>query len=281
LYIASNSFGGYDNDYRVIVQRTTDTIVDARMDYDYDEMIDSLQPGNYNLSVYSEFEGQHREFTRDFVLQADSITKLNISFYDDETVISVHDDLYSCEHVDFVASLGYFNNKWLEDKPAVTSCISAGFSGGHWWAFSPHAGFVLGGGLGFTHGSIAKDTTFADLPGWNKRYEYYNYLDAHLDVKFRFSAGNQQLNEFNPAKWMIDLGASYYFPIAFKHITRFTGNQKLTGSFIHQYTDCRLFVNFGYAPALFFVEYRLFDFILGNYPELPTWNFGFRLNVQN
>jgi len=274
--------GEPEDNYQLVISRfaaDTTVIVTEELDY-YEKELDSLLPGIYNISISKMGNPPHLEYFRNFQLFPDSITVVHLSYGFSEYTRSKAEDLYSTDKFDVQYSLGYFNNKWIEDHPAVTSHIYAGFSVGQWWAFSKHTGFILGGGAGLSHTSIARDTTFMNQPNLNKRYEYYTYLDLHVDAKLRLSTGNQQINEFCPSHWTIDIGASYYFPAMFKHIAWYSGNQKHTESFLHQYTDCRLFVNFGYSPVLLFAEYRPFNFILGKYPELPQFIFGVRLNLQ-
>jgi len=103
-----------------------------------------------------------------------------------------------------------------------------------------------------------------------------NYLDGHLEMKFRISSGNQQASTNISSKLTLDIGALYNAPIIFKHIVRYDNNKKIINNGLHQFTDFRAFVNFGYSEVLVYCEYRLFDFIIGNYPELPKYSRGLK-----
>jgi hypothetical protein len=111
---------------------------------------------------------------------------------------------------------------------------------------------------------------------FKKKYECYNYLDGHLDMKFRISSGNQQSLNNGSTKMLIDIGAIYNFPFIFKDVARYSDNKKITNSRLHQYTDVRAYVNIGFYPVVVFCEYRIFDFVIGNYPELPRYNAGIK-----
>lgn len=245
----------------------------------FEEEIDSLAPGDYWLALTDCTNSDLTLMATEFTLYADSATTLDLSYSTNVYRTAIADSVVK-HRLDTQFELGYMNNKWAYDQPALTSSASFSFTQSAWFAFSRHMGILTGGGFGLTHSSIAQDTTFMEQPLLKKWYEYYNYLDLHVTAALRWSTGNQQ-REFEPSKWTLDIGASYHLPLLFKHVARYKGNQKFMEGGLHQFTDCRVFAGIGYSQCLFFAEYRLFDFILGSYPELPTWNFGLKIDIQN
>lgn len=243
------------------------------------EEIDSLEPGTYQLVVSDCTTPQLIIMNTEFELYADSITTLDLSHTNSLSYEAIADTLAK-HRLDTQLMMGYTNNRFFEDDPALTSSASVGFSQSAWFAFSRHFGFLTGGGMRFTHSSIAKDTSFMDQVALGKKYEYYNYLDVHATAALRLSTKNQQ-REYEFSGFTVDIGASYHLPLLFKHVARYGGNQKFMEGGLHQFTDVRAFVNIGYAPVLLFAEYRLSDFILGSYPELPILNFGMKIDLQN
>ena len=100
-------------------------------------------------------------------------------------------------------------------------------------------------------------------------------------MKFRFSTLNQQAKDISTKNIFFDIGAIYNFPIYFKQIIRFDNNTKLVNSFIHQYTDVRLYSNIGYKSGQLFMEYRPLNFIIGSLPEMPKYNIGLKFLIND
>ena len=76
---------------------------------------------------------------------------------------------------------------------------------------------------------------------------------------------------------MADVGLCYNLPLYYRQITRYPGDNKLVKNRLHQFTDVRAYVNIGFSQVLFFVEYRLSDFVMGANPEIPRYMAGIRL----
>ncbi len=264
-----------------------DTIINKSLLVEWESgeiIIDSLNLGEYMLKINLPQIDSVLIYQRSFTILPNEITFLNISLdtYEDQRPM---EDLTRSEivwdRVEAQFELGYFDNKWVESNPKLTQSYSIAASLCYWSSFSKHVGFLVGSGVGINHSSISKDTLYFNTPQFNKRYEYYNYLYFSPEFKVRFTLKNQQHDyDFFVKGMILDIGARYNIPLMFKHVGRFTGNTKITESWLHQYTDLRVFANIGRAPALVFVEYRPFDFILGNYPELPKYTVGFKFVIH-
>jgi hypothetical protein len=279
LSVHVGSLSTIDDSY-VVIMHHDDTVFRKKTDeLGYPETIDSLLPGKgYKLEIFDKSYQPGPVFIRTFEMEKEGITELDVSVYMNMEFTDYEDTLTNDSRMETQLFMGYNNNKWVMDDPALTSNASIGITQCGWFPVTRNFGLLTGGGVGLTHSSIAGDTTFMDQPDLKKRYEYYNYFDLLFMAAFRFSTGSQ-LVEYTSPKFTIDIGASYNLPIAFKHIARYAGNQKFMKGGLHQFTDCRVFVNIGYSPCLFFAEYRLFDFLLGSYPELPKWTFGLKVAI--
>jgi len=240
---------------------------------------DSLLPGIYILKAVGRGPKQ-LIFSRKFEIKPSSITSIDIEFNATEEYIAIdtsnHSGIYTNKS-DAEINLAFVDNRWLDPKGVFTNGFMIGYGGHGWNAYSKHIGILYGGGMAFHYNEINTDTSFIDGGSYKKIRESYAYLDAHLDFKLRFSGGNQQAwHEVSP-KLLLELGAVYNFPLYFRYSGRYEGNKKNSAQGIHQFTDIRVFVNAGYYPFVFFYEYRLGDFVIGKYPELPRSTFGLRI----
>ncbi|HLP55611.1 MAG TPA: hypothetical protein VK151_11305 [Fluviicola sp.] len=241
--------------------------------------IDSLVPNEYLLRINNTEPDSMQVYQCRFSILPLMETTLNIVLGSNEYHYDIEEETQETivrERVESQFELGYFNNKWTETNPDLTSSLAINSSFSYWSSFSKHFGVLFGGGIGIGHSSFSKDTVYFNAPQFDKRYEYFNYVYLNPEIKLRFTLKNQQHNDFMQKGLIIDIGARYNLPIVFKHIGRFAGNTKIVESSLHQFTDCRAFVSVGRAPVMVFAEYRLSDFILGNYPELPKFNTGIR-----
>ena len=176
-------------------------------------------------------------------------------------------------------ALSYFDYRWNPEGNNPKYTLGIGVSGYHWNSFSKHFGFLIGGGMGFMYAPLRADSS-AIYQGKEMKSNYYNYFNAQFDIKFRFSTLNQQSLVIKDHAVFIDIGALYNFPLYFKKTTRFGSNNKLVNSFIHQYSDVRVYVNIGFKNVQFFASYRPFDFIRGDFQELPRYNTGIKFNIS-
>lgn len=260
-----------------------DTVINKSLLVEWESgetVIDSLPPGDYLLRINLPVMDSLLIYQRSVTIKPRKITVLNIylEVYEDERPMGdlTREEIVT-DRIERQFEGGYFNNRWMETNAALIHSFSASYSGHYWMSFSKHVGILLGCGFGVNHSSFSKDTTFFNAPQFEKQYEYYNYLNLDPEFKLRFTLKNQQhSNDYFVKGLILDIGARYQFPLMFKHVGRFTGNTKIVESGLHQYSDLRLFANIGRAPVLVFAEYRPFDFILGNYPELPKYTIGLK-----
>jgi len=171
-------------------------------------------------------------------------------------------------------TLAYIDDRAFDPKSVFENGFYGGFANYAWHIYTKHFGLMSGFGFSYRYIKVRNDTSFIDGGSFIKKREAYNYIDAHVVVKMRFSGGNQQKK--NPG-FLFELGTVYNFPMYCRYTGRYETNKKLTALGIHQFTDFRAFVNVGYYPALLFFEYRLGDFIMGRYPEMPFYTIGVKI----
>ncbi len=281
-----------DDCFQISVTQGTDTVHVQRMTDDYfldgeGFLIDSLPPGQYFVNVVNCGEPTDELFqaaTAVVEVREDEIANVNFYLYQNITYSRI--DVETREEIvevrgEFQAEYSYFDFRWNPDGNDPKWNVGIASSGYMWRSFSKHVGFLIGGGLGWNFAQLQIDQqTSADYPGEVKS-SYYNYFYAKYDMKLRFSTLNQQVSELKGKNIFLDMGATYHLPLYFKRVTRFNIQDKLVNSFIHRYSDVRLYVNFGITNFQIFTSYRPFDFINANLPQFPKYNFGVKINVHD
>lgn len=236
--------------------------------------LDSLHAGAYVINVYNKKIQDEPYTTRYIALYTDEITITNIqlNFSSESHKKTKHDSIR--DGFEIQIGLGYFDDTWVNKNSRLKNNYSLALSGYYYNPFSRHLGFMCGGGATISQNYFSADSIPTTIP---IIYERYNEIKLNLEIKFRLSTGNQKAYGHYPSKLFLDVGAGYYFPISFRHSTYYKGNIKVQNKYIHQFTDFRAFANFGYSFFAVFCEYRLTDYLLGTYPEVPLYNMGIRL----
>jgi hypothetical protein len=250
--------------------------------YDYFE-IDSLIPGNYYFEILNDTLDSISLYEQHFQIKENKITKLEIninSFTSIQPLDKKSREELTDSHFELRFELGYNANGFIDKSKYLNQNFNVHFTELYWKPLSNHFGILFGGGLGTSQHIFGNDTTFIQHNASKKRNERYSYWQGTLNFDARISSGNQKLNITFPSKFTLDLGASYHIPIFFRHITNYENNIKVTNKYIHQFTDLRSHINFGYEPFLFSIEYRYLDFILGKYPEIPKYMFSLKFNFH-
>lgn len=252
-----------------------DTIHQQKFNISTDIELDSLHAGAYLVTIYNKKNQDEPYTSRYIALYPDQVTstRIQLNFSSESWKIVEHDSINN-DAFDVQLGLGYFDDTWINKNSRLKNNYSIAASVYFYEPFSKHLGFMCGGGATISQNYFSPDSVPSIIP---IIYERYNEMKINLEVKFRLSTGNQRASGHYPAKLFLDFGAGYYFPISFRHTTYYKGNLKITDKYIHQFTDFRAFANFGYKAFAVFFEYRLTDYLLGNYPEVPVYNMGIRL----
>lgn len=273
--------------YRLIFTAGADTLSDCVLSADdlfgYEIRKDSLAPNpNCKVSLYDCRSLENLLVARYFRLDDGMLTRIDLHNEGEIGYWKITGERKNGPRIEHVVSISSFNNRWLDPTSLITYNGEIGVSQYSWRPFSKHIGFMGGGGFSLSHYAIAKDTSFTEVTQWKKQYEYYNYLSMNFDIRLRFSLGLQNNPDIEERlKALLDVGVKYNLPLIFRHTARYDGFRKTSRGGLHQFTDARLYVNLGWEYAGVFVEYRLFNFLKGNYPEVPKISFGLRAFIHD
>ncbi|PBQ31887.1 hypothetical protein CNR22_08935 [Sphingobacteriaceae bacterium] len=262
--------------YTMKVYNHADSSVVATRTYDCQEemQLDSIEEGKYRLEV-RETNSNRLFFSREITVFANDITRLYVDLDISETRDSA--DSLSGRTGDGEFNLGYQNGRLQSPNSVFRSGFMIGMGLHSWKIKHRHFASIFGFGFNYHYIKIAGDTSFIAAPvSYKKTEEAYHYLNAHLDYKVRLCSRNQK-SKTSPPGFIAEVGAIYNFPLYFRYRGNYEGNKIIQAWGIHQFTDFRAFVNVGYYPFLFFYDYRLSDFVIGKYPEMPRSTFGIRI----
>ena len=270
--------------FSILVKNEKDTVYNSKIE-SYDEnsiKIKNLAMGQYTIEVI-DLKSKIVYYSKNVTLNnlLETIVNITITFYEQESLIdSLTQEEIGDNKSENVFSISYMPQNKIYPNSIFTNSYSIGYTYFGWLPVTKHLGLMGGGGFNASQYYLKKDTSYFITPEYKKIYENYTYLDAHLDLKLRISSGNQQNTKTNSSKLFIDIGAVYNFPLYFKDIARYEDGYRLLKSYIHQHTDARVYVNIGYSPVMFFAEYRLFNFISGNFAEIDKFRAGMRISFD-
>jgi hypothetical protein len=111
------------------------------------------------------------------------------------------------------------------------------------------------------------------------RLQNYSHLNLRLATGFRFNFS--KIKNKYPTRPFLELGAGYQLPIVFRHLYRGI-SAKFSDRWIHNFQDVYVYSRIGISNTLSIqASYRLFDVVLKNKPQLPTWQFGLIFEIEN
>jgi hypothetical protein len=270
--------------YKVCVFNGSDTIVkneSFKFSSEYYYKKNNLPAGDYTLCLYS-CKAQEQIIIKKITLLDRHRTEVYISLDLSEEhykIDSIGEIINRDQKSELQFSSTYLKSDWINGPGVIKTSYGLGFTMFSQPVVCRHFGILIGGGLGLSQHFFSRDTSFANVPTLKERYENYTYVNGHVEAKFRISQANQKLVEDVPKKLFMDIGVLYNIPIVFKQFIHYEDSKMIINNHLHQYTDTRVFVNIGFYHVSLFCEYRLFDFILGAYPELPTYNAGIKIMV--
>lgn len=269
-------------DFRIIVTTDEDTVHNELLEFDADIAIDSLYPGLHKIYIYNT-KIQREPYIIKYINISRAIeTTVNIVLDISEEKLHLDpgnkDIELIKEKTEGQFTVSYYDTDWMEDESLIRANFNANMSMSTWFISRKRSGLLLGGGFGVSQHYFTKDSTFINTPQQYKLiHEKYNYVYTNIELKFRLTSNNMQNPWNKTTKLLLDIGATYNVPLLFREVGVYKNDRKIVNKNLHEFTDLRVFVNFGYAPILFFFEYRLADFVLGKYLELPVYNAGIRI----
>ncbi|MBI1838367.1 MAG: hypothetical protein HYR91_13980 [Flavobacteriia bacterium] len=244
--------------------------------------INNLKAGNYSFSIYSldSIQNRFHYFNKDFNLEKfqSKTIKIDLSYYESNIEIdSLTLGYLTDEITEFQISLSINHKNWFDLKSQINTNWNVNFTGYNWIPLTKHIGILAGGGFGLGQYYFKKNYSSFEENSKSKLYENYTYASLNMDLKFRLTFGNQKEINYNYPKFKLDFGILYNIPLYFRDVARFENNIRFTNGNLHQFTDFRSYINIGFSTMQLFLEYRIFDFVLGNYIELPKFNAGIKL----
>lgn len=271
---------------QLTIVNNRDTVYSQIISDEYEVLIDSLEIGRYSVNLTNcgpESDEFIQSVTKIVEIKPFQVARIDFDlsqnvWYTDVDAVTLNEIIRSRSELQF--NVSYFDFRWNPDGNNPKFNLGIGYSGYHWNSFSKHFGFLVGGGIGYSFAPLRIDSSSTTIYQEDVKSNYYSYINAHFDMKFRFSTSNQQSVNISGHSIFIDVGLQYNLPLYFKRVTRFNVHDKVVNSFIHQYLDFRAYVNVGVTNVQIFASYRPFDFIRGSYPELPRYDAGIKFNMN-
>lgn len=272
--------------FELKVYHQTDTVHSRKFQDDEEISIDSLAIGSYSVNVTycgTPSDEVVQSMTQTFEIKDSQITQLRFDFtqyttYEDTDTLDMSDFVTLRTEIQFAFS--YFDFRWNPDGNNPKFNVGIDYSFYNWMSFSKHFGFLFGGGMGYMFAPLQIDSDDIALYQEEIKSQYYNYFTLQYDMKLRFTTLNQQSDDLRAHSVNIDIGTVYNIPLYFRRITRFNIQDKFVNGYIHSFADLRFYVNIGFTNVQLFASYRPFDFVRGDFQELPKYNAGMKFNVN-
>lgn len=113
------------------------------------------------------------------------------------------------------------------------------------------------------------DTFLVTTP--NRGTEKYFRFGLEYKLFFHLTTFNQKAPSKNGV--YLDLGAAYNLPILFRHSVIYANHKDIIRK-IHRYNDLSAFVRIGIGKVGAILNYRIFDYVNGPYPQNPKISLG-------
>jgi len=165
------------------------------------------------------------------------------------------------------------------NKPSFSPLINrefyAGLLSGKSQLLSKNLEIGIFGGTSFSYTNFKKDTSYFPL----KTIKNDHYFSWNFDIATSLRISSNNRRDYNTEGAFLEIGAIYHFPFIFRH-SYLEDSKKVTTSHIHQFQNVTAQVKIGYGNVALMASYRLFDYINGNYPELPKLKVGLSVMVS-
>jgi hypothetical protein len=258
--------GNYDNEVYTF-ELWKDSLIASQRSSDYIVEFESLNEGIYALRITSETYGMPTIYN-EIEMKNDSTTEMEITVW--RTSISCNSgDCDSCQNnrIEINIDLLYAS---VFDENTLPVKNGFHFNYGYTQWLPLHKNFNIGFSEGLYYNFNLLDTTFNNLSGKYTKQRYSN-VGFSIEAKARIALFNTtKYWTFGP---FLDFGAAYKFPFAFRHV-QVGDDLKTTYKNLHNFKDVHAFVKLGYTPVSVMLDYRLFDFVKGDFPQQPKWSIG-------
>jgi hypothetical protein len=271
--LATDSYDA-DKKIKVVLSDSSNTVIGNKVRlvvdslYDAAFEFDSLNPGEYNLLVFVDYIPKYHHYN--IKIQGGKVTDIYGYWETTRYEYNGKDSTADFSISPFVSYGGPVVGD--EIKTSLNGVISVGINYNPTTMLNKHISFGGHYGPALSYGYFNKDT----IPG--KKYERYVGADMNVGLFFRY---NSEGGYKKPRTgFVFDIGGYYAIPVVFRHAYN-VNNTVVQDRWIHQYTNLEAFVRIGIHPIVIQTEYRLFDYILGNYPELPRFKLGIALLINS
>ncbi len=226
--------------------------------------IEDLNPGVYNLDIYRNDKLIIRRYN--VVSKQDSISSY---------VIDVGKPYFESKYMgipDFEEYIGLlYGPNMNNDDPFINNSFSLNMGiGSRMIKYGNRFSLWFLYGVEYAYTAFNDDTTmYPPAPVKNERYSNINLnLGFYHKVSFFESHGNKSRETV-----AIDLGALYNFPLYFRHAYNID-KRKFSTRGLHEFKNFSAFGRISYKSVAVTCDYRLFDFVKGDFPEVPKLRMG-------
>jgi hypothetical protein len=262
------NYGCYDDyTYELYLE---EELVEESSFSDLEIVIPELEPGTYHLSIYRNDTLLLKRYN--IQPRPDSITSyvLNVEK-------PFHDPSYKTLS-EFESYLGlFYGPSIIDENPFIRNSFGldfgvAGRMGRYGNNFSVWAFY----GFDYTYTAFSKDTMM--FPPGPAKYERYSNLNMSLGLFHRISLiESYGLNE--EESFALDLGAKYNLPLYFRHAYNYEKRLFNTRG-LHQFKNFSALARLSYKAVGITCEYRIFDYVKGDFPEPPRLKLGITLILK-
>lgn len=257
------SSGYYNDEVYYCKLYKKDSLIDSTY-LNYDFTFTNLAEGTYNIAIYADNELIEKRYGLPVV--KDSVTNYSLSFYESRKTL-INDTVISeltKGSLDLLTNLNHPNF-----SPLIDRMFYVGFLSGGGLLLAKHIEIGGFGGSSFSYTNFNRDTSYTSLTNIkNERYFSWNF---DIATSIRFSSNDRR--DYNTGGLFLEFGTIYHFPLLFRH-TYNENQKKVSTSQIHQFKNLSAHVKLGYENIALMVSYRLFDYVNGDYPELPKLKVG-------
>jgi len=228
--------------------------------------VDSLFPGIYTIEIIKNDTLLFK--MSNIVLKEDTVSDYAVCYT--EPIYYPIDDGIIYPEMESYFGLLYGPNIYNEDPytfGSFTCKMGVICNIGHYLKYL-NLGYIFGGEVVYT--AFNNDTTM--YPPTPVKFERYFNFNLNFGFYNRISLYDKYKSE-SKRGMEIDIGGTYDFPISFRHVYK-RSKQKTITKGLHQYNNFSAFCRVGYFPFSFVFEYRIFDFIKGEFPEEPKFKIG-------
>lgn len=226
--------------------------------------IDSLKPGVYNIELYINDTLFLRRYN--IVCKQDSVSQYTIDV-ENPYFKSKYDTISDLE----IYSGLFYGPNIINESPYIMGSFSYNLGVNINLAkYCKHFSSWLIYGFEYAYTAFNNDTTM--YPPAPVKYERYSNLNLNLGFFNRFSFFKSDENSITESL-VLDLGLSYNFPIVFRHMYNID-NRKFVTMGLHQFSNFSVFSRFSYGSVAITGEYRIFDYVKGDFPEVPMLRLG-------